>query len=83
MSVFFHGPRGGLQLSNETASTLLQAMGHELTEDSVGSMSMLDARLGMEKAKQVLRGNDLEFLCHLEVLLDDISDNWGDTLEWD
>jgi len=81
MSISFHGPKGSLDLNNGTATRILTAMGCT-TDTCAGEMPLYKAFLGLEKAKQELKGQDLELACYLETILNEINETGGDTLEW-
>lgn len=82
MKLTFPGPNGSLLLSRETASILLQAMGHITDDIGAGEIPLFDAYIGIQKAKSVLRGRELQLLCALEDHLNELSEERWDTLEW-
>lgn len=81
MKLHFPGPEGSLRLSRKTAETVLQAMGY--TGDvAAGEIPLVDAYIGVEKAKRVLRGHELEVLIAIEGHLNELSEERWDNLEW-
>jgi len=82
MKLHFPGPEGMLILTRKTASNVLQAMGYVSDDIGDGEMSLVDAYIGIEKAKRVLSGHELQVLFALEEHVNQLSEEYWDKLEW-
>jgi hypothetical protein len=83
VSVSFRGPKGSLDLANGNAAKFLKAFGVPEEAWQVGSLPLVDARIGLDSMKNALTDkNDIQLLVYFEELLNEISDEGGDVVEW-
>ena len=82
LGIYFHSPQGGLTLRPESVAILFQAMGWSVPPEPAGTRTLLEARVGLEKAKRILQGRELDLAIALEQVVDALSDDCEENLEW-
>jgi hypothetical protein len=81
MKLYFSGPKGHLVLTRKTGENVLRAMGYTGDVDA-GEIPLVDAYIGVEKAKRTLSGHELDVLLALIGHMDDLSEEFIENLEW-
>ncbi len=81
MSVSFHGLGYTLDVNIGLADRLLTAIGYKTNEYTHGSMPLAEAKMALETAKATLP-EDEEYFKHLRKLVNELSEQGFNVLEW-